>query len=129
MSGSFVIRPAEPEDARDIADIHTLLDDMRLVKDAHELATMRRAAAISTGAHVRAMRVARPGGTEYAIEAELLHEFRRLGAQSPAYTSIVAAGACSLVAPLRRETSGGRSPTRMRPPSARIAARCSTFSS
>jgi Xaa-Pro aminopeptidase len=38
------------------------------------------------------------GLPEYAIEAELLHEFRRHGAQSPAYGSIVAAGrnACVL---------------------------------
>ncbi len=82
---------------RDIADVHTLLDDMRLIKDADELATMRRAADISTGAHIRAMRAARVGGTEYQIEAELLHEFRRLGAQSPAYTSIVASGANACV--------------------------------
>jgi Xaa-Pro aminopeptidase len=34
---------------------------------------------------------------EYEIEAELLHEFRRHGAQSPAYTSIVAAGANACV--------------------------------
>ncbi|MEQ1773141.1 MAG: aminopeptidase P N-terminal domain-containing protein [Burkholderiales bacterium] len=82
---------------RDIADVHTLLDDMRLIKDADELATMRRAAAISTGAHVRAMRAARADVAEYQIEAELLHEFRRLGAQSPAYTSIVASGANACV--------------------------------
>ena len=82
---------------RDIADVHTVLDDLRLIKDEDELATMRRAAAISTGAHLRAMRSARPGGTEYQVEAELLHEFRRLGAQSPAYTSIVAAGANACV--------------------------------
>jgi Xaa-Pro aminopeptidase len=82
---------------RDIADVHTLLDDMRLIKDADELTTMRRAAAISTGAHVRAMRAARPGATEYQLEADLLHEFRRLGAQSPAYTSIVASGANACV--------------------------------
>jgi Xaa-Pro aminopeptidase len=82
---------------RDIADVHTLLDELRLIKDADELNTMRHAAEISTGAHVRAMRAARPGGTEYQIEAELLHEFRRLGAQSPAYTSIVASGANACV--------------------------------
>ena len=82
---------------RDIADVHTLLDDMRLIKDADELATMRRAADISTGAHARAMRTVRAGVTEYQIEAELLHEFRRLGAQSPAYTSIVASGANACV--------------------------------
>ena len=82
---------------RDIADIHALLDEMRLIKDDNELATMRRAAKISTGAHVRAMLAARAGVPEYQIEAELLHEFRRLGAQSPAYTSIVASGANACV--------------------------------
>jgi Xaa-Pro aminopeptidase len=78
---------------------------MRLVKDAGEIATMRRAAAISAGAHARAMRFcaarvrAAPGGTvrEYEIEAELLHEFRRHGAQAPAYPSVVAAGANACV--------------------------------
>ena len=82
---------------RDIADVHALLDDLRLIKDSDELATMRRAAEISTGAHLRAMRAARAGGNEYHIEAELLHEFRRHGAQSPAYTSIVASGANACV--------------------------------
>jgi len=86
-------------------DLSLLLDEMRLVKDAGELATMRRAAAISAGAHVRAMRFCaerlRSGAAsvrEYEIEAELLHEFRRSGAQFPAYWPIVAGGpnACVL---------------------------------
>lgn len=82
----------------DIRDIRSILDEMRLVKDEHEIATMRRAAALSAGAHVRAMRAARPGMMEYEIEAELLHEFRRHGAQFPAYWPIVASGpnACVL---------------------------------
>ncbi|HKB60230.1 MAG TPA: aminopeptidase P N-terminal domain-containing protein [Gallionellaceae bacterium] len=82
----------------EIRDVRALLDEMRLVKDASELATMRGAAQISAGAHVRAMRATRPGMMEYEIEAELLYEFRRHGAQSPAYTSIVAGGgnACVL---------------------------------
>jgi Xaa-Pro aminopeptidase len=80
-----------------IHDVHALLDEMRLIKDAHELETMRRAAEISTAAHQRAMRTARPGRAEYEIEAELLHEFRRCGAQAPAYTSIVAGGANACV--------------------------------
>ena len=66
---------------------------MRLFKDASEITTMRRAAAISAEAHLRAMRSCRPGQREYQIEAELLHEFRHQGAQSVAYNSIVAAGA------------------------------------
>jgi len=69
----------------EIRDLRVLLDEMRLVKDAHELDTMRRAAAISARAHERAMRATRPGAWEYEIEAELLHEFRRAGSQAPAY--------------------------------------------
>jgi Xaa-Pro aminopeptidase len=82
----------------DIRDVRSILDEMRLVKDAHEIATMRRAAAVTAGAHVRAMRATRPGVMEYEIEAELLHEFRRHGSQFPAYWPIVASGpnACVL---------------------------------
>jgi Xaa-Pro aminopeptidase len=71
---------------------------MRLVKDAHEIALMRRACAISSAAHRRAMRHAKPGVHEYEVEAELAHEFLRAGAQSVAYSSIVASGpnACVL---------------------------------
>ena len=44
-----------------------------------------------------------PGVGEFAIEAELLHEFRRNGAQAPAYTPIVASRRARLRAALRRE--------------------------
>jgi Xaa-Pro aminopeptidase len=81
----------------EITDVRVLLDEMRLVKDEHELATMRRAAKISASAQVRAMRATRPGMMEYEVEAELLHEFRRHGAQAPAYTPIVAGGANACV--------------------------------
>jgi Xaa-Pro aminopeptidase len=80
-----------------VQDVRVLIDDMRLVKDAQELALMRRAARIAAAAHRRAMQVARPGRTEYEIEAELLYEFRRNGAQFPAYTPIVAGGANACV--------------------------------
>jgi Xaa-Pro aminopeptidase len=79
-------------------DLLPLLDEMRLIKDADEQAIMLRAGEISGNAHARAMRAARPGLHEYALEAELLYEFRRNGAQFPAYTPIVASGpnACVL---------------------------------
>ena len=81
-----------------IRDVRAEVNDMRLFKDEHELAIMRRAAAISSDAHVRAMKAATPGKREYHVEAELLHEFVRNGARSAAYGSIVAAGgnACVL---------------------------------
>jgi Xaa-Pro aminopeptidase len=81
----------------EIRDVRKLLDEMRLIKDDTELATMRRAASISAGAHRRAMRATRPGRFEHEVEAELLHEFRARGAQAPAYTPIVAGGANACV--------------------------------
>ncbi len=77
----------------ELRDLRGLLDAMRLVKDAHELDTMRRAADIASAGHARAMRACRPGMAEYELEAELSHEFRRRGADGHAYTPIVAGGA------------------------------------
>ena len=86
-------------------DLCKLLDEMRLVKDSHEVGILRRAGRISAGAHVRAMQTSaamlragvKGGAREYHLEAELLHEFRRHGSQFPAYGSIVAAGANACV--------------------------------
>jgi Xaa-Pro aminopeptidase len=89
-----------PESQRDLCSI---LDEMRLVKDAHELGIMRQAAQISAQAHIRAMqlsaRMLREGQDlrEYHLDAELLHEFRRHGSEYPAYGSIVAGGANACV--------------------------------
>ncbi|HTD05748.1 aminopeptidase P N-terminal domain-containing protein [Undibacterium sp.] len=78
-------------------DVRCLLDEMRVFKDDSEINLMQHAAIISGAAHARAMRFAQPGRYEYELEAELLHEFRRRGAQAPAYGSIVATGANACV--------------------------------
>jgi Xaa-Pro aminopeptidase len=97
-----------PEAQRDLCAV---LDEMRLVKDAHELTVMRRASQISARAHVRAMQrsaaMLRAGEDvrEYHLDAELLHEFRQHGSQFPAYTSIVAAGANACVLHYRADVA------------------------
>jgi Xaa-Pro aminopeptidase len=58
---------------------------------------MRRSARIAAAAHRRAMQFARPGCNEYELEAELMYEFRRGGAQFPSYWPIVASGANATV--------------------------------
>ena len=60
-----------------------VLHDMRLPKSRAEVEVMREAARIASGAHVRAMRACRPGGSEYGVMAELLHEFCSHGARHP----------------------------------------------
>lgn len=81
-----------------LIDLAPVLAEMRLVKDASEIDTMKRAAAISAEAHIQAMLAACPGRHEFELEAVLMHVFRAHGAQSVAYDSIVAAGAnaCTL---------------------------------
>ncbi len=92
-------------------DLCAILDEMRLVKDIHEQDIMRRAAAISARAHIRAMqtsaRMLREGHDvrEYHLDAELLHEFRKGGSQYPAYGSIVAAGANACVLHYRADAA------------------------
>ena len=75
-----------------------LVHEMRLFKSKAEVGAMSKAAQVSAAAHERAMRICRPGMTEYRIEAELLHEFAQGGCRAPAYPSIVAGGAnaCTL---------------------------------
>jgi len=77
----------------EFVDLDHIVHEMRLFKRADEVRTMRRAAKISSQAHVRAMQLCKPGMYEYQVEAELLHEFRRNGSQYPAYPSIVGSGA------------------------------------
>ena len=84
-------------------DACTMLDNMRLIKDSHELATMRKAAQISAAGHIRAMKVSKQmlsegrDTREFHLDAELLHAFRQAGAQHCAYSSIVAGGANACV--------------------------------
>ena len=68
-----------------------LLHDMRLYKSRSEVRVMRSAAKTACRGHRRAMQVCRPGMHEYEIEAELLHEFRRVN-MVPAYPGIVGGG-------------------------------------
>ena len=93
----------------ELKDVRHAVSRMRLIKDEVEIEIMANAGKISSNAHIRAMRHAKPGMFEYQVEAEILHEFVKNGARQPAYGSIVAAGANACVlhyrensAPLRK---------------------------
>lgn len=75
-----------------IVDPRSLVHEMRLLKDPHEIAVMRRAAQITREGHHAAARMARDGVMEFELEAALDGTFRRLGASGPAYTTIVGGG-------------------------------------
>ncbi|WP_459826634.1 aminopeptidase P N-terminal domain-containing protein [Hydrogenophilus islandicus] len=74
-------------------DARALIARYRLIKDPHEVACMRISAAIAAEVHCAAMRAARPGVSEAALEGVILATFRARGAEGPSYPTIVAGGA------------------------------------
>lgn len=70
------------------ADIHRL----REVKDAQEIAAIRRAAAITDAALLDVLSTLRPGVTEKALQWRLEAAMREHGADGPAFSTGVAAG-------------------------------------
>lgn len=77
---------------RALVDPGVLLDPMRLVKDAAEIARIREAARVTVEAFREAAVDARPGCGEWHVQSAIEHGFRRRGASRPAFRSIVAAG-------------------------------------
>ncbi len=81
---------AEPPE--NLLSLDSILHEMRLIKEDHEMDLMKKAADITTEAHIRAMQAVTPGMFEYQLEAEYLYAFNKNGARSPAYNSIVGGG-------------------------------------
>ena len=73
-------------------DMPQLIREMRLIKEREEIALIRKALEITKGAHHGAMRVAQPGMMEYELQAHFEYCFKKAGAYSDAYTTIVAGG-------------------------------------
>ena len=90
--------PAAQSRLGNFVELKHLLHEQRLIKSPKEIGLMRRAAEITSTAHLRAMQACAPGMTEGQLEAELTYEFMRSGARTPAYPCIVGSGnnACVL---------------------------------
>ena len=81
-----------------IIDASSLIGNMRLIKDEHEINLIRKACDISAEAHIEAMKSVKDGDNEQQIESLYINEFSKRGARFPAYNPIVAGGenACVL---------------------------------
>jgi Xaa-Pro aminopeptidase len=77
---------------RAVVDPRAALHELRLHKRPEELTALRKAAEISTEAHVAAMRAGKPGVFEHELEALINYTFRRRGGSGPGYATIVGAG-------------------------------------
>ena len=81
-----------------ISDATSILGNVRLIKDDHEIELIKQACEISAEAHIAAMQSVKGGINEQFIESLYIHEFSKRGARYPAYNPIVAGGenACVL---------------------------------
>jgi Xaa-Pro aminopeptidase len=83
---------------RAVVDPGEILDDLRVVKDAHELALLRRAAEITVEGHLAGAARVAAGVGEWTVEAAVDAAFRSGGGRGPGYETIVGSGphACVL---------------------------------
>jgi Xaa-Pro aminopeptidase len=80
-----------------IADARTMLNELRVIKDAYEIRMLREAINVTAEAQRQAMMLAAPGRFEYELEAAIDHTFRSKGCDGPGFTTIVGSGANSTI--------------------------------
>jgi len=80
-----------------ITDASSMIGNLRLIKDSHEIDLIKKACEISADAHIEAMKAVKEGDNEQTIESLYIHEFSKNGGRYPAYTPIVAGGESACV--------------------------------
>jgi len=85
--------PRKGSGPRSVVDPGEILDELRLLKDEHEIALIRRACLVSEAGQRAAFRAIGPGVGEWVVEADVNAAFRRAGASGPGFDTIVGSGA------------------------------------
>ena len=86
-------------------DVTPTLSSLRTVKDAGEIALIRKAVDASVAAHVAAMKAVKPNVREYEVSAVMQYEWTRRGCERPAYSPIVGSGHNSTVLHYSEDTA------------------------
>ena len=86
------LEKALPSKARLIAVTEGLIAKLRMIKDDGEIALIRHAVNVNSRALELALKRLKPGMTETAFAAEIDYQSRKLGANGPAFDTIVAFG-------------------------------------
>ncbi len=74
-----------------------ILKKLAMIKSETEIELLQQACDITDNAFRRVLSFTRPGVREYEVEAEIIHEFIRSGANGHGYPPIIAAGANSCI--------------------------------
>lgn len=78
-------------------DVKPMVSSLRTVKDAGEIALLRKAVDASVAAHFAAFKAVKPNTTEHEISALMQYEWGKRGCERPAYAPIVGSGFYSTV--------------------------------
>ena len=89
----------------ELRDLDAMLDAMRAVKSPREIALIRDATQLAGLGIMEAMRDARPGMTEYELQAAAEFVFTKGGAFGPAYFALVATGTNTYFSHYHRNTA------------------------
>ena len=88
----FIKKCKEDFPAHRWAKSNPILQEIRGVKEAQEIALIQQACSITEKGFKRILGFVKPGVMEYEIEAEYMHEFLRNRSKGFAYTPIIASG-------------------------------------
>lgn len=80
-----------------LKDVKETIESLRTVKDAGEVALLKKAVDVSVAAHLAAMKAMKPNLYEYEISSLMDYEWGRRGAERPSYAPIVGSGHNSTV--------------------------------
>jgi Xaa-Pro aminopeptidase len=97
------LKAAAPQS--DVRDLDPILDRLRSVKSAREIAVVREATRLAGDGIVAAMRAAKPGMYEYELQAEAEYVFKRGGAYGAAYFALIATGTNTIYSHYHKNTA------------------------
>ena len=92
MEKPFELRSKIEKDGRQVSDLSEITTSMRLVKQDHEIESMRQAALITEEALEEMKKLIRPGVTEYELYLKLEYEMAKRSSMSFAFETIVSCG-------------------------------------
>ena len=92
---SYEIWRSISKEAPKLTGVSGLVENLRAIKSAEEIEAIRASVVLNSKAYDRAMKGVKPGIRELDVAAELEYQMKRLGAEGPAFETIVAAGARS----------------------------------
>ena len=89
----------------EIKDLDPILNELRGIKDAREIAVIREATRIAGLGIMEAMRDTRPGMYEYELQADSEFVFKKYGAFGAAYFALIATGPNTYYTHYHRDTA------------------------